>query len=189
MYGTPHPGIPWPSNTVSTCFCRSMAIEIARLTLTSLKGGLSCARARPKGARVLAYAWIAAAELVFRTISASAGLACQMMSLCPERNAARRVAASGVRGRDQPHLARVLLQEVGTGADHALLQVAVLFEHLAGEDHRDGLRQVVREQHVGRLEMDAQGVPVGRLHPLDLAERERLHALLGIGLEAVLDVR
>ena len=37
--------------------------------------------------------------------------------------------------------------------------------------------------------MDAHRVLVGRLHPLDLLERERLHAFLGVLLEAVLDVR
>jgi len=47
---------------------------------------------------------------------------------------------------------------------------------------------VVGEQRVGRLEVDAQRVPVGRLDRLDLLEREGLHALLGIGLEAVLHV-
>jgi hypothetical protein len=37
--------------------------------------------------------------------------------------------------------------------------------------------------------MDAHRVLVGRLHPLDLLERERLHPFLRVLLEAVLDVR
>src|SRR2546425_6253766 len=95
----------------------------------------------------------------------------------------------GVPREDHPHLAGVLLQEVGSGADQALLEIAVLFEDLTREDHRDGLGEVLREQHIGRLQVHAQGVLVGRLHPLDLAEREGLHAFLRVGLEAVLDVR
>src|SRR5467141_928092 len=37
MYGTPQPGMPWPSYTVSTCFWRSLAMEMARRTRTSLR--------------------------------------------------------------------------------------------------------------------------------------------------------
>src|SRR2546428_443284 len=114
MYGTPQPGMPWPSKTVSTCFCRSIAMEMARRTRTSLKGGLSWARARPNGASTLF------------------------------------ISCTTARGR--------------------------------------GFRQVVREQPVGSLEVNAQRVLVGRLHSLDLAERERLHAFLGVGIEAILDV-
>ena len=97
MYGTPQPRMPWPSNTVSTCFWRSMAIEIARRTRTSLKGGLSWASARPNGASVL---WNACTTRVgirlARRVSTSDGLATQMKSLWPVRKAASRVAASGV---------------------------------------------------------------------------------------------
>ena len=88
-----------------------------------------------------------------------------------------------------PHLAAVLLEDVGPGADQALLEVAVLLQDLAGEDHRDGLGEVLREQHVGRVEVHPQRVLVGCLHPLDLSKVERLHPLLRVGLEAVLDVR
>ena len=73
-----------------------MAMEMARRTRTSLNGGLSCASASPNGASVLWYDCVTAAALVFRTVSTSPGLASQMMSLCPVRNAAMRVAASGV---------------------------------------------------------------------------------------------
>ena len=82
----------------------------------------------------------------------------------------------------------MLLEHVGPGADQALLQIAVFLEHLAREDDGDRLGDVVGEERVGRLEMHAQGVPVGRLDRLDLLEREALHALFGIGLEAVLHV-
>src|SRR2546425_7726060 len=53
-------------------------------------------------------------------------------------------------------LFRSLLQEVGSGADQALLEIAVLFEDLTREDHRDGLGEVLREQHIGRLQVHAQ---------------------------------
>jgi hypothetical protein len=94
----------------------------------------------------------------------------------------------GVPREDHPHLARVLLQDEGAGADQPLLEIAVLLQHLAGEDHGDRLGHVVREQDVGRLEVDAQRVLVRRVHPLDLGEGERLHTFLGVGLEAGLDV-
>ena len=82
----------------------------------------------------------------------------------------------------------MLLEDVGSSADQALLEIAVRFQHLAREDERDGLGHVVGEERVGRLEMDAERVRVGRLHALDFLEREGLHALLRVGLEAVLDV-
>src|SRR3989442_1789095 len=47
----------------------------------------------------------------------------------------------GVPREDHPHLAGVLLQEVRSGADQALLEIAVLFEDLTREDHRDGLEE------------------------------------------------
>ena len=86
------------------------------------------------------------------------------------------------------HLAGVLLEDIGPGADQALLEVAVLLDDLARKDHGDGFGDVLREQHVGRLKVDAQGMRIGRLHALDFLERERLHALLRVGLETVLDV-
>src|SRR5437867_2846223 len=110
MYGTPHPAMPWPSYTVSTCLWRSMAIDTARRTRTSLKGGRSCARARPKGASGL---W-----------------------------------------HDCPTIAGLVL----------------------------------RNQHVGGVEVDAQRVLVRRLHAFDFLEGERLHALPRVGFETVLDV-
>src|SRR5439155_7708926 len=66
---------------------------------------------------------------------------------------------------------------------------AVLLENLAGKNHGDRLGDAVRGEHFGRREMHAQRVLVRRLHALDLAEVERLHAFLGVLLEAVLDVR
>src|SRR5262249_796037 len=51
---------------------------------------------------------------------------------------------------DHTHFTRVLLQDVGSGAHQALLQITVLFEDLAGEDHGDRFGHVLREQHVGR---------------------------------------
>ncbi len=44
------------------------------------------------------------------------------------------------------HLAGVLLEDEGPGADQALLEVAVLLEHLAREDHRDGLGERLRHE-------------------------------------------
>ena len=96
MYGTPQPGMPCPSYTVSTCFWRSMAIEMARRTRTSLKGGLSWASARPNGASTFLYSCTTAVGFVLRTVSTSARVASHRTSLCPVRKAARRVAASGV---------------------------------------------------------------------------------------------
>ena len=73
-----------------------MAMEMARRTLTSLKGGLSWASARPNTVCTVLYSCTAAAGVVLRMAAASARLATKWMSLCPERKAARRVAASGV---------------------------------------------------------------------------------------------
>ena len=101
---------------------------------------------------------------------------------------ATRVEVVGVALKHDAHLAGVLLEDVGPGADQALLEVAVLLEDLAREDHGHRFGDVLREQRVGRLEVDAQRVRVRRLHGLDFLERERLHALLRVGLEAVLDV-
>src|SRR5216683_1358107 len=185
MYGTPQPRMPWPSYTVSTCFWRSTAIEMARRTRRSLKGGLSCASANPNGVSVLWYDCTTAAGLVLRMVSTSEGLASEMKSLCPVRNAATRVA---VPGEDHALLPRVLLEDVRPGADHALLEITILLEDLARKDDRDGLGDVLREQHVGRVEVHAQRVLVRRLHPLDLAKVERLDALFRVGLEAVFDV-
>jgi hypothetical protein len=50
-----------------------------------------------------------------------------------------------------PHFARVLLQHERPGADQALLEVAVLLQHLAREDDGDRLRQVLGEEDVGRV--------------------------------------
>ena len=95
-----------------------------------------------------------------------------------------------VRVADEDHfdLAVVLLQDEGPRADHALLEIAVFFQHLTREDDGHGLRHVLREHGIRRLEMHANGVPVGDRHALDFLERERLHPLLRIGLVAVLDV-
>ena len=82
----------------------------------------------------------------------------------------------------------MLLQDEGPRADHALLEIAVFFQHLTREDDGHGLRHVLREHGIRRLEMHANGVPVGDRHALDFLERERLHPLLRIGLVAVLDV-
>ncbi len=71
-------------------------MEMARRTRTSLNGGLSWASASPNGASVLWYACTSALGLVLRIVSTSQGLARQMMSLCPVRKAAIRVASSGV---------------------------------------------------------------------------------------------
>ena len=185
-----------------------MAIEMARRTRTSLNGGLSCASASPNGASVLWNDCVTAAVLVLPHRLDLAG-ARQPDDVALPR-AERRHAGRGVRrGEDDvlvdvgaalvevvriprqhhPDLARVLLQDVGPGADHALLEVAVLFQHLAREHDGDGLGQVVREQHVRRLQMHAHRVLVRRLDALHLLEREGLDTFLRIGLEAVLDVR
>jgi len=82
----------------------------------------------------------------------------------------------------------VLLQDEGPRAYQPLLEVTVLLQDLAREDQRDRLGDVLREQRIGRPEVDAQGVGVGRLHALDFLERERLDTFLRVGLEAVFDV-
>jgi hypothetical protein len=69
-------------------------------------------------------------------------------------------------------LAVELFQDEGAGADHALLEIAVLFQHLAGEDDRHRFRHILREHGVGRLQVDADGVLVRRFHPLDFLEGE-----------------
>ena len=71
-------------------------METARRTRTSLNGGLSWASATPNGVRVLWKECTTALAFVFLMVSTSDGLASQMMSLCPVRKAAIRVAASGV---------------------------------------------------------------------------------------------
>src|SRR5207245_9014141 len=88
-----------------------------------------------------------------------------------------------------PHLAGVLLEDVGPGADQPLLEIAVLLQDLARENDGDEFGHVLRKEGVGRLQMDTQRVLLGCLHPLDFLERERLHPLLRVGLEAILDVR
>jgi hypothetical protein len=82
----------------------------------------------------------------------------------------------------------VLLQDVGAGADLPLLEIAVLFQDLLWEEHRDGLGQGMGHEHVGRLHVQPHRVLVRGLDPLDLLEVERLDAFLGVGLEAVLHV-
>ncbi len=57
---------------------------------------MSWASAIPNGVRVLWYECTCTFAFVLRSVSTSEGLASQMKSLCPVRNAAIRVAASGV---------------------------------------------------------------------------------------------
>ena len=73
-----------------------MAIEMARRTRTSLNGGRSWASARPNGVSVNGTACTTALGFVLRTFSTSDRLWTARKSLWPVRNAAVRVAESGV---------------------------------------------------------------------------------------------
>jgi hypothetical protein len=62
----------------------------------------------------------------------------------------------GVTLENDSHLPRVFLEDVRSGTDHALLEISVLLEDLARKDHSDGLCDVLREQCIGRFEVDTQ---------------------------------
>ena len=183
-------------------------MEMARRTRTSLYGGLSWARARPntrlhglvlldhrRGSRLLDDGRVAHArdEVDVALSGTERGEAGGRIGrgedvvLVDVRTAL--VEVVGVAAEDHAYFPRVLLDDVGPGPDHPLLEVAVLLEDLAREDDGHRLRQVLREHRVGRLEMDAHRVLVGRLHALDFLEGEGLHAFLRVLLVAVLDVR
>ena len=145
-------------------------MDMARRTRTSLKGGLSWLKVRPNGARTVVFSCTTAVGLVFSTV-VHIGQALQPQQIAlpgtEGRQARRRIGGREdavlvdvripfvkvVRVARQHHfdLALIFFQDKRPGTDHALFEIAVLFQHLAWEDHRHGFRHILREHRIGRL--------------------------------------